>query len=315
MGDLPKERLISTSPPFSLVGIDLFGPFLVKRARTTEKRYGVIFSCLTIRAVHIEIVGSLETTTFINALRRFIARRGQVTEIRSDNGTNFVGTTTELKKALADLNHEAINKFATRNGFKWNFNPPAASHFGGVWERMIRSIRKVLRGLLAEQHMRSVQNDENMQTLFCEIEAILNNRPLTPVNDDPADMGAITPMSMLTLKDTGNPPFGIFRMGDCYSRKRWRQVQWFADQFWKRWRKEFIPLLQEKQKWLTPHRNLSVNDLVLVADNDQPRNEWLLGRIVEIYPDKTGTIRSAKVKTQSTELVRPIHKLCLILEA
>ena len=104
-------------------------------------------------------------------------------------------------------------------------------------------------------------------------------------------------------------------MGDCYSRKRWRQVQWFADKFWKRWRKEFIPLLQEKQKWLTPHRNLSVNDLVLVADNNQPRNEWLLGRIVKIYPDKTGTIRSAKVKTQSTELVRPIHKLCLILEA
>lgn len=91
MADLPKERLRADLPPFSNVGVDYFGPFETKRGRSQVKRYGVIFTCMTSRAVHLEMAHSLNTDSCIDALRRFIARRGQVLHIRSDNGTNLVG--------------------------------------------------------------------------------------------------------------------------------------------------------------------------------------------------------------------------------
>lgn len=100
------------------------------------KRYGVIFTCLAIRAVHLEVAASLDTDSFINALRRFIAQRGQVLELRSDNGTNFIGAERELKRAIKDWNTSKIEDSLLQRGIKWMFNPPAASHHGGVWERV-----------------------------------------------------------------------------------------------------------------------------------------------------------------------------------
>lgn len=104
MASLPEDRLLPDKPPFTNVGVDYFGPFNVKRGRSTVKRYGVLFTCLTIRAVHIEIADSLDTDSCINALRLFISRRGQVSVMRSDNGTNFVGAERELREALNNLN-------------------------------------------------------------------------------------------------------------------------------------------------------------------------------------------------------------------
>lgn len=97
------------------------------------KRYGVIFTCLAIRAVHIEVASSLDTDSFINALCRFIARRGQVKELRSDNGTNFVGDQRELKEAIESWNQIQIHNTLLQRGIKWIFNPPTGSHHGGVW--------------------------------------------------------------------------------------------------------------------------------------------------------------------------------------
>ena len=91
MADLPLDRVNPGNPPFTFVGIDCFGPFYVRHKRSLVKRYGVMFNCLVVRAVHIEIAHSLETDSFIQSLRRFAARRGQVKEMRSDNGTNFLG--------------------------------------------------------------------------------------------------------------------------------------------------------------------------------------------------------------------------------
>lgn len=103
MGNLPKDRVTPDKPLFTCVGVDCFGPFEVKRGRSAVKHYGVTFTCLTIRAVHIETAASLDTDSFIHALRCFLARRGQVVEMRSDNATNFVGGQRELQDALEKL--------------------------------------------------------------------------------------------------------------------------------------------------------------------------------------------------------------------
>ncbi len=144
MANLPSSRVLPDEPPFTRVGVDCFGPFEIKRGRSTVKRYGVIFTCLSIRAIHIEVVASLDTDYFVHALRRFMARRGQVSELRSDNGTNFVGAERELREAIKNWNHDKISDVLNQKSIKWIFNPPTGSHHGGVWKRMIRSVRKIM---------------------------------------------------------------------------------------------------------------------------------------------------------------------------
>lgn len=143
MTNLPKEKINPDLPPFTNVGVDYFGPVKFRQGRTTCKRYGVIFTCLACRAVHLEVANSLEIDACINALHLFISRKGQVFYIKSDNGTNFVGAKRELREALAALNHEQIQDLISA-GVEWSFNPPAASHHGDVWERMIRIVRRIL---------------------------------------------------------------------------------------------------------------------------------------------------------------------------
>ena len=157
----------------------------------------------------------------------------------SDNGSNFVGANKEMKQAMNEWNQSEINNFALEHGIKWRFNTPAASHHGGVWERQIRTIRKILHALLSEQSIKTCQKEEQLHTLMCKVEAIINSRPLTRVSDDPNDLRVITPNSLLLLKpDLAIPP-GVFSKEDQYSRMRWRQMQYLADIFWKRWTKEY----------------------------------------------------------------------------
>ncbi|XP_047736055.1 uncharacterized protein LOC125177755, partial [Hyalella azteca] len=127
-------------------------------------------------------------------------------------------------------------------------------------------------------------NDEEFGTLMCEVEAILNNRPLTPVSDNPDDLEALTPNHLLLLNAGVTFPPGLFCKSDACSKKRWKQVQYLADLFWTRWRREYLTLLQTRQKWTNVKRSVQPGDLVLVSDNQLPRNQWPLGRIVEIRP-------------------------------
>ncbi len=119
MADLPKDRVISDLPAFTNTGIDYFGPFLVKQGRKSEKRYGVIFTCLTSRAIHLETAHSLDTSSFICALRRFISRRGNVKRIRSDNGTNFVEANRELRDAIMRWNSNSIEYWMKQKEIDW----------------------------------------------------------------------------------------------------------------------------------------------------------------------------------------------------
>ncbi len=263
MASLPEDRLLPDKPPFTNVGVDYFGPFDVKRGRSTVKRYGVLFTCLTIRAVHIEVADSLDTDSCINALRRFISRRGQVSVIRSDNGTNFVGAERELREALSNLNHSKIENAMLQKGIKWVFNSPAASHQGGVWERQIRTVRRILSALLKEQST----NKDILHTVMCEVESIINSRPITSASDNPNDLEPLTPNHLLLLKTQPDLPPGLFKKEDQFARKCWKQVQYLADLFWSRWTHEYLPILQERSKWVRPKRNFEPGDVVLVVDH------------------------------------------------
>ena len=311
MADLPRDR-ISPAPPFTYTGVDYFGPFLIKEGRREVKRYGALFTCLVSRAVHIEVASTLESSSFIQALRRFIARRGPVREMRSDNGSNFVGAHNELLQAIQEMDHEEIRAKLQRENIDWTFNPPAASHMGGVWERQIKTTRKILAGLMDEYG--HCLDEESFRTLLCEVEAVINSRPLTTVSGEPDDLEPLTPNHILTTKSNVIlPPPGKFQKNDVYMRRRWRRVQYLANLFWTRWKKEYLVVMQERRKWQHPQRSLVEGDVVIIREENVPRNAWSLARVVRVEPDAQGLIRSVVVKTRETTLRRPINKLVLIL--
>lgn len=311
MADLPCDRIRPAEPPFTRVGVDFFGPLVVRRGRSKVKTYGVLFTCLAIRAVHIEKADSLTTDSCIAAIRRFIARRGAVKQMRSDNGTNLVGAEAELRREIERWNQAQLSDAMLQRNIQWTFNPPGGSHHGGVWERQIRTVRQLLFNLVGQQTL----TDESLQTLLCEVEAIINGRPITKVSDDPLDLEALTPNHLLLMKSKPELPPTVTRETDPYVRQRWRQVQYMTDLFWRRWVKEYLPQLQRRQKWMQPQRNLQVGDLVLIVDATVPRNYWLLGRVLRVRTDGKGFVRSAEVKTKVKVYTRPISKLCLLLEA
>ena len=310
MADQPLDRITPAEPPFTNTGVDYFGPILVKRGRCQVKRYGALFTCLVSRAVHIEMAASLDTPSFINVLRRFVARRGQVKLMWSDNGTNLVGAQRELRQAIQEWNQAQVEAFLLQKEVTWCFNAPSASHHGGAWERLIRSTRRILLGLTKEQ----VLDDDGLSTLLAEVESVLNGRPLTKSSSDPQDLTCLTPNHLLLLKDQPSRPPGMFSEADNYVRRRWRQIQYLSNLFWKRWVPEYLTVLQDRQKWLFPKRNVQVNEVVLIVDQGAHRGSWLLGRVIETYPDKNGYVRNVAMKTRSSRLVRPVSKLVMVLE-
>ena len=150
--------------------------------------------------------------------------------------------------------------------------------------------------------------------LMCLVEAIINGRPLTITSDDARDAEPLTPNHLLLLRSKNALPPDVFQKHDLYGRRRWRQIQYLADLFWRRWVKEYLPSLQQRQKWLKETRNLEEGDIVLIIDN-LPRNKWLTGRVIETYPGKDKLVRSVKLKHSTGILVRPVQKLCLLEEA
>ncbi|XP_058826896.1 uncharacterized protein LOC131686901 [Topomyia yanbarensis] len=190
MAELPAAR------PFSSTGIDYWRPISLKpphRRAAPIKAYVAVFVCFATKAVHLALVGDLCTAKFIEALRRFVSRRGLCTEIYSDNGRNFVGATNELRQILRSKDHQqTIARDCADNGIRWHFNPPRASHFGGLWEAVI-----------AQKHFIRVLGThtlpyDSMETLLAQIECCLNSRPLVPLSDESTDLEALTPGHFLT---------------------------------------------------------------------------------------------------------------------
>ncbi|XP_039524444.1 uncharacterized protein LOC120477094 [Pimephales promelas] len=306
--------------------MDCFGPFYTKQGRKTHKRYGLLFTCLCSRAVHVEMLEDMTTDAFINALRCFLAIRGAVRHIRSDQGTNFMGARNELKKALREVSKERVAAYLAEKQCDFCLNAPSSSHAGGVWERQIRTVKGVMSSVLALSSGRL--NDASLRTFFYEAMSIVNNRPLTVDGlSDPTSPEPLTPNHLLTMKSSVPlPPPGAFVKEDLYAKKRWRQVQYLSEQFWSRWRKEYLANISLRQRWHALRRNVQVGDIVIVKEEETPRNEWRLARVVEVCKADDGLVRKAKIQigdrklgkrgerlTKPSVIERPIQKLVVLV--
>ena len=200
MNFLPPERT-TESAPFERVGVDLFGPFEVKIGASTRSRsstikmWGCIFTCLTSRAAHIEPLDSADTSSFINAFRRFCAIRGLPSLIISDRGGNFVRASKVLSSGI-DM--EAVEVRLRDCGITWEFNPPHASHFGGVWERVIGSARRVMDGMLKELHGKTLDRD-SLITMFAEASRVINTTLLWTTSWETGEPASLSPADLLMI--------------------------------------------------------------------------------------------------------------------
>lgn len=320
MADLPAERL-KTDPPFSYVGLDVFGPWEVTARRTkggqaNSKRWAVLFTCMCIRAVHIEVIESMSSSSFINALRRFFAIRGLAKQLRSDCGTNFVGASKELKLDPLKPGETSVHDYLCDQRCSWVFNPPHSSHMGGTWERMIGISRRILDSMFLQAGNPRLTH-EILTTLMAEVTAIINARPLVPVSMDPEAALILTPMTLLTQKSKAIPtPPGDFSKSDMY-KHQWMRVQVLADTFWTRWQKEYLSLLQNRQKWQCSRPNLKEGDIILLKEKQLKRNEWPMGIVMKALPSRDGVVRKMEVKVTRDKAVktfcRPISDCILLL--
>ena len=319
MADLPEERLVP-APPFAHIGIDVFGPWNVVARKTRggqaqHKRWAVIFTCLVVRAIHIEVIHEMSSSSFINALRRLIALRGDVKLIRSDCGTNFVGAAKELNANVVNVDGTEMKDHLSRKGITWKFNPPHASHMGGVWERLIGVSRRILDSLLCDiKHL----TDEVLVTLMAEVCQIVNARPVAGVPSDPYAPMPLSPSMILTLKSHHSVDFFTlddFSHKDLY-RKQWRCVQELSNRFWKRWRSEYLSQLQHRRKWQEDQRNLREGDVVLLRDKTAHRSEWPLGIVEHAYQSDDSRVRKVDIRIPGQDqkvLSRPATEVVLLV--
>ena len=291
MGDLPSAR-IQRSQPFTTIGTDLMGPIMVAVGRSSVKRYICIFNCMATRAVHFEVVPSLEVDAFLQAYRRFCNRRNvNPTTVYSDNGSNFVAAEKVLREKV-----------------KWNFNPPRASHQGGFYEIFFKLFRKIFCSITSNCTL----NEFDLLTYVVEVERILNNRPITKLPDSPDDWTALAPNSILTGSLAEDVQLGNFLKADAY-RRSWKKTEHLANQFWKQWLDQYLPLLQPRQKWFGASSNLQPGDLVLMMNESVPRGQWPKAIVVEKLPDKRGLVRRVRLRTSDGSVfIKDIRKLCLL---
>lgn len=311
MGNLPVER-VQYVHPFYKVGVDYCGPFKVhtirRRGQSPVKVYVCIFVCLSTKAVHIEMVGNLSTESFLGALSWFTSRRGNCHTICSDNGTSFVGANNDLRELFQFLASKASNITAALQKYKieWKFIPPGAPHMGGIWEAAVKQAKIHLGRVIGE----SLLTMEEFSTLLTKIEAISNSRPVALAQVD--DIDYITPAHFLigrTFVDIAEDDVTNIKITP---NARWRMVKLMYQHFWKRWHTDYLAILQKRKKWNTEVNNLTIGDVVLVAETNLPSTCWALARIIGIHPGDDGKVRVVTLRLANTKKIiqRPLQKLC-----
>ncbi|XP_065091625.1 uncharacterized protein LOC135712602 [Ochlerotatus camptorhynchus] len=314
IGQLPTSR-ITPGRPFSVTGVDYAGPLYLRpihKRAAPVKTYLCLFVCFVTKAVHLELVCDLSTQAFIAALRRFIARRGRPSHIHSDNGKNFEGAKGELTEMFEIFRkrneRETIVSTCAEEGIVWHFTPPKAPHFGGLWEAAV----KVAKRHLFRQLGASRLSYEDMATVLCQIEAVMNSRPLLPMSDDPNDLAALTPAhfligtSMHALPDPDLLHITESRL------EHYHKLQLHVQQFWIHWRKEYLQELQKDTKSAERNNSIQPGRMVVIVNEQLAPIRWPLARIVDLRPGTDQITRVVTLRTARGIITRPITKICLL---
>ena len=303
MAPLPESRVVD-SHAWATAGVDMMGPFLVKKngSRANHKTYVALFTCFTTRSIHIEMVEKMDAESFIQALERFTARCPGLKHLVSDNGTNFLGSRSilskeaqELERTYAPKSHvvpkkemktlfDVVRPRIIRRGIDWSFIPPYASHYGGVWERMVGIVKKHL----AKVSSGAVLNDRILETALVQIEGVVNDRPLTAESVDPADwsdMRPIRPRHILSpsfMEDLTWNFVGDRAKNADVIRHQLEEARERVRAFWASWKQDYLQMLANRQKWRKTTVEMKVGELVLIVDNNKKRSAWDLARVVEV---------------------------------
>ncbi|XP_045762059.1 uncharacterized protein LOC123865222 [Maniola jurtina] len=311
MADLPACRL-DISKPFAHTGIDYCGPFYTTLARgrgiKSHKAYVCVFICLTTRAVHVEVAPDLTTESFLNALKRFLSRKGPIQRIWTDHGSNFVCAKSYLNEVYEFLNTTYDNAFKNElanNRISWTMIPPNGPHFGGGWESTVKSFKTHLFRVIGSQ----ILTYEELLTVLCQIEALLNSRPLGMLSEDPTEPLPITPAHFLNTTPLQVLPAADVANENSRLLSRFSLLDKLVQSYWKRWREEYLQTLQVRAKWNTESRPVKVGTIVLINQNCAPLH-WPLGKVEKVFPGPDGRIRVALVRTKNGTLERPVVRLC-----
>ncbi|XP_076665012.1 uncharacterized protein LOC143367261 [Andrena cerasifolii] len=231
----------------------------------------------------------------------------------SDRGTNFVGADKELRQWFSTATSELgdLAPLLADMGTKWVFNPPAAPHFGGIWEAAVKSMKFHLRRVIGDTPM----TFEEMATLLTQIEACLNSRPLIPLSDEPDDFNFLTPSHFLVGSSLIAVPEPSLAAEPRNRLSRWQFIQQMRDHYWQRWAAEYLQTLQSRNKWVTGHPNVQVGDLCLLRNEAMPPTHWPIGRITAVHPGKDDLVRVVTIRTAYTTLQRPIAKISVFPSA
>ncbi|XP_063389850.1 uncharacterized protein LOC134675515 [Cydia fagiglandana] len=300
---LPVERA-NYSDPYTYTGLDYFGPVLVATKLGKEKRWVCLYTCLAVRAVHMEVVKDLTAEECLLALRRFIASRGKPTMILSDNATQFKLTSELL-----------TNSYCVKNSIKWKFIPQLAPWHGGVYERLVALAKHCMKRTL-EKHL---LNDNQLLTVIKEIEAVINTRPLTYVG---ADLDRVLrPVDFLRLGNCVVPePMETDNVGKITATKvdliaSWKRGTMILGEFKDMFIKQYLTSLREKHRYSvkqprsTSDKLPQVGDMVQIFDDSKKRINWKEGKITTLIKSQDGHCRVAKVKVGDMEFTRSIGHL------
>lgn len=315
MGSLPGAR-VRMAHTFEKAGVDYAGPFEVTvgegRYRHSTKVFVAAFVCMATKAVDFQLVEGLSTAAFLAAFIRFSSTRGPCFEVWSDNGRNFVGAERELSSLVGSWLEGGQDEMEVRKlAVKWNFITPYAPHQGGLWEAVVKSMKHHLRRVMGAL----IFTKDEMLTVLSQIGAILNSRPLGAIRDDPGDLIMLTPAHFLN----GRPMIQLFgqnmdkiEVGSRSLGERYRTMEGISQQFWKYWRADYLNELQQRPKWRTALKNISVGDLVLLKEDTQMPAIWRKGRIEEVYPDSQGQVRNVLIFTMDKKLRRSVQSVVVL---
>lgn len=311
MGQLPHPR-VNPSPVFTHTGVDLCGPFTVianTKSKSKSAVYVCIFVCLATKAVHLEVVENQSAGAFIAALIRFTSLRGRPHVIYSDNGRNFVGASRELAQLRKIYNNELFQHnlidMAAERGINFSFIPPRSPNFGGLWEANIKTAKRLFKGA-----GRGVQFTlSELQTLFHQIAAIMNSRPLTVALTSVKALEPLTPGHFLVGRPLYSLPIPVEEEETFNLNTRWKRVERQSQQFWKRWRDEYLHQLRDYAKWTRHQRNLEVGEIVLIGDDHVPKANWPMGVVTEVFKGPDDVVRVATIRTSTGIYKRNVRVL------